>query len=149
VILGDIIEVVPLAYGKRQFYRVMDKLLEVRPGILKSTHGINLAMERYFHLSALVMVISPLHDQRIISSVERLSSKGYEVIVLTLDSELLKRRDVGNSQALELARRVHRIKRMDQVSELNRFCRVIEWDTNEELSRYFMEGRSSTRQQTR
>jgi uncharacterized protein (DUF58 family) len=148
VLLGETIDLVPLGYGKRQFYRVMDKLLEIRPGIMKSPQGINLAMEHYFHLSALVMVISPLQDQRIMSSIEQLVNKGHEVIVLSLDAERLRKKG-ADGQALELAQRVHRIKRMDQISELNRFCRVIEWDTEEQLSRYFMEGRSSSYRQMR
>lgn len=148
VLLGETIDIVPLGYGKRQFYRLMDKMLGMKPGIMKSPQGINMAMDRYFHLSALVMVISPLHDQRIMSSVEQLVTKGHEVIVLSLDAGR-QRINSADGQAVELAQRVYRIKRTDQISELNRFCRVIEWDTGEPLSRYFMEGRSSAKRQTR
>jgi len=145
VLLGETIDLVPLGYGKRQFYRVMDKLLEVRPGIMKSPQGINLAMEHYFHLSSLVMIISPLQDQRIISSIEQLVNKGHEVIVLSPDEKSLKEKTKEvEGLASELAQRVQRITRRDQISELNRFCRVIEWDTDEQLSRYFMEGRASS-----
>jgi len=142
LILGETMETAKLAYGKRQFYRIVDKLLKVQPGMMKSTVSIPIVINRFFPLSSLIVVITPLEDKRIIESVEVLASKGHEVIVISVDTYGMRTKGDPRTEGADLSQQMHQIYRRDLLSELGRNCRIMDWDTTTSLSRYFMEGRA-------
>jgi uncharacterized protein (DUF58 family) len=141
LILGDAMDVVPLGYGKRHFYRAMDRLLSVRPGNLRQANFLGAVMERYFPTSSLVIAITPLEDKRFVSSLVNLGSKGHDVFVLSLDTFLLERTEDRAVQ--EVAELMHRLRRQDILAGLGRYCRKVDWDPRVPLFKYLMEGRAS------
>jgi len=143
LVLGDTMEIVPLGFGKRQFYRVVDRLLAARPGALRSTQSIGMVMGRYFPSSSMVLAITPLEDKRIANSLIELGSRGHEVFVLSLDTMPLEVGKMPAGEAGEVAERMHHVRRTDVLAELGRYCRVMDWDPRVPLSKYFMEGRTS------
>ncbi|MCU0860930.1 MAG: DUF58 domain-containing protein [Methanomassiliicoccales archaeon] len=143
LVLGETMEVVPLGFGRRQFYRVVDRLLATRPGELRSTQSINVALGRYFPSSSMVVAISPLEDKRIIGSLMELGGRGHEVFVLSMDTFPLEAPERQGTIGGELARRMQKVRREDLVSELGRYCRVVDWDPEVPLYKYLREGRAS------
>jgi uncharacterized protein (DUF58 family) len=140
LMLGEVFDVVPLSTGKRQFYRIFDKLLSVRPAELRSTTGVGHAIGRFFPTSPMVVAITSLEDEKIMISLEELGKKGYDVVVLSPDWFALEEGAMSEGEAL--AQRMHRMRRIDMLAELARYCRVIDWDPSTSLSKYLMGGRA-------
>lgn len=141
LVLGDAMDVVPLGYGKRHFYRAMDRLLAVQPGNLRQANFLGAVMERYFPTSSLVIALTPLEDKRFVSSLVSLGSKGHDVFVLSLDTFLLEQTEDRAVQ--EVAELMHRLRRQDMLAGLGRHCRAVDWDPRVPLFKYLMEGRAS------
>lgn len=148
IILGDVVDVVKPAYGKRQFYRIVDHLLDTRAGPLRSTLGIRMAMRRYFNTNSLVILITPLGDEEIIDTIRELVTRGHQVVVLSPSPIELEAEIVGTGDEVDSALRISRLLREDSIHDLRRYCQVIDWDTKTLLSRYIMEVRRSLIRQT-
>jgi len=144
LVLGDTMEVVPLGYGKRHFYRVMDRLLAAKPGNLRQANFLGAVLERYFPTSSLIIAITPLEDRKIVSSLVGLGGKGHDVFVLSLDTFPLEEVEVGDKAAQDVAELMHRLRRKDVMAELGRYCRAVDWDPRVPLFKYLMEGRASS-----
>lgn len=140
LMLGEVFDVVPLSTGKRQFYRIFDQLLSARPAELRSTTGVGQAIGRFFPTSPMVVAITSLEDDKIMTSLEELGKKGYDVVVLSPDWFALEKGPLNEGEAL--AQRMHRIRRIDMLAELARYCRVIDWDPSTPLSKHLMGGRA-------
>jgi uncharacterized protein (DUF58 family) len=149
IIVGDIIEVVPLGYGRRQFYRIVDRLLNVRPGENRSPLAINMAMRRYFPSSSMVIMVTPLDDKQIVGTIGGLAGRGVQVVTVTPSSIELEVKAIAEMATqidpAGLAARLTALKRQDIIQELQRYGRVIDWNPDEPLSQYLMEVRGSHR----
>ena len=143
LVLGDTMEVVPLGYGKRHFYRIMDRLLAAKPGNLRQANFLGAVMERYFPTSSLIIAITPMEDRKMISSLVGMGGKGHDVFVLSLDTFPLEGAGGGDVEAREVAELMHRLRRKDLLAELGRYCRAVDWDPRVPLFKYLMEGRAS------
>lgn len=131
--LGEVHEVVRLGYGRRHFHRIVESLLKVQAGPLKSTASIPLAISRYFPANCLLLVISLLEDEAIVRTVQSLSLHGRDMIVLTLSPISLKAGALEGTEAAQLAVRLEQLKRENLVAELRRYCRVVDWDPRSPL----------------
>ncbi|MDD1746745.1 MAG: DUF58 domain-containing protein [Methanomassiliicoccales archaeon] len=140
LMLGEVFGVIPLSTGKRQFYRIFDELLSARPAELRSTTGVGQAIGRFFPTSPMVVAITSLEDEKIMTSLEGLGQRGYDVVVLSPDWFALEGEPTSEGDAL--AQRMHRIRRIDMLAELTRYCRVIDWDPSTPLSKHLMGGRA-------
>ncbi len=138
VLLGESIDVVRLAYGKKQFYRIIDSLVQLRPGGTKSTLGIKRAVDRYFSGNALLIVISALDDQNIAYVLQELSRRGREVLVISPSTLEVQARQAGDDDAARLSLAMSRIERQDMLAELRRHCSTIDWSTDSPLSKSLM-----------
>jgi len=143
LVLGDTMELVPMGYGKRHFYRVMDRLLATKPGNLRQANFLGAVMERYFPTSSLIIAITPLEDRKIMSSLVGLGIKGHDVFVLSLDTFPLEETETSDKAVKDVAELMHRLRRKDILAELSRYCRAVDWDPRVPLFKYLMEGRAS------
>lgn len=143
LVLGDTMEIVPLGYGKRHFYRAMDRLLAVEPGNLRQANFLGSVMERYFPTSSLIIAITPMEDRRLISSLIDIGGKGHDVFVLSMDTFPLEQVEAGDRAVQEMTELLHRMRRKDTLAELGRYCRAVDWDPRLPLFKYLMEGRAS------
>jgi uncharacterized protein (DUF58 family) len=143
LVLGDTMEVVPLGYGKRHFYRAMDRLLVTQPGSVRQANFLASVMERYFPTSSLIVAITPMEDRRLVSSLVGMGGKGHDVFVLSLDTFPLEQAQTRDATAKEVAELMHRLRRKDLLAELGRYCRAVDWDPRVPLFKYLMEGRAS------
>jgi uncharacterized protein (DUF58 family) len=131
MVLSDHVELIRPAFGRRQFYRIVESLTEVRPAGERSTISIRLAMQRFFSPQSLILYITPLDDEPTIQVIKELSVRGFQVVVVSPHS--IKN---GDDPAHVLDSRLGRLRREDRVFDLRRFCQVVDWDTSKPLSRY-------------
>jgi uncharacterized protein (DUF58 family) len=135
LVMGEFLDVVRPGYGKRQFLRIVDRLLEVRRKGQRSSLTINHAIQRYFPANSLLLIVSPLDDRGMVENIERLVQQGHVVTVITPAPEAF--RPVEEGKAGQLGDRLRRLGREDDLYELRGFCQVVEWDTSVPLSTCF------------
>lgn len=123
LILGDYLDVIEPAYGRKQFHKLVDRLLEVRGGGWRSTSGLPLAMRRFFPADTLVLVITPLDDQGMMRTLEEMELKGHDLAVLAVRPSA----DEGHD-AEGFRKRLKAIGWQDGLHELRSVCTVLEWD---------------------
>ncbi len=145
VYLGDTLQIVPLAYGRRQFYRLLEVLVKAEPGLPRSAEGIKWALNRHFSRGTMVLLVSPLEDRSAVTLAEELSKRGREMLVISPDGTAERARRLEEGPARDLAVRLSRLSREDRVAELRRYCQVIDWDADGTLSRHLMGVRTSHR----
>jgi uncharacterized protein (DUF58 family) len=133
MVLSDHIELLKSAFGRRQFYRIVEQLTEVRPAGERSSISVRLAMQRFFSPQSLLLYITPLDDEATIQVIKELTVRGYQVVVVSPSP--LRR---GDDLADEYELRLRRLRREDQIYDLRKYCHVIDWDTEEPLNRYVM-----------
>lgn len=127
LVMGEFLDVVRPGYGKRQFLRIVDRLLEVRRKGQRSSLTINLALQRYFPANSLLLIVSPLDDRGLVENIKRLVQQGHVVTVITPAPEAF--RPIEDGKAGRLRDRLKRLDREDDLFELRGFCQVVEWDT--------------------
>jgi uncharacterized protein (DUF58 family) len=134
LVLGDFLDVVEPAYGRKQFHRLVDRLLEVRSGGWRTTAGLPLAMRRFFPSDTLVLVITPLDDSGMVRTLKEMERRGHDVAVLAIHpSQELK---TGSFRE-----RLKDIDRQDDVHELRSVCTVLDWDADMPLASSLTGGR--------
>jgi uncharacterized protein (DUF58 family) len=148
ILLGDVVDIVRPAYGKKQFYRIVDHLLRTRAGVQRSTLGIKMAMKRYFPMNSMVIVVTPLGEEGIINTIRELVARGHQVVVVSPSPLDVEARGMETSEEVDSALRLARILRDDSIRDLRRYCQVIDWDAVSPLSRYLMEVAQSAIWQT-
>jgi hypothetical protein len=143
IILGEFIDVVKLAPGHRQFLRINDALLSAKMGEIRSLQGLNMMLNHYFPRTAMLLMVSPLENPRILDAVERLIAKQQETIVISPSPVALQATLVHDSPHLDLALRVKQAQRHDIMARFRRYCRVIDWEVGTSLSSHLLEVRGS------
>lgn len=124
LVLGDFLDVIEPQYGRKQFHRLVDRLLEVRGGGWRPSTGVPLAMRRFFPLDTLVLVITPLDDRGMVRTLEEMGLKGHDIAVLAVRPSSKESKDLQDLRA-----RLKEIEWQDDVHELRSVCTVMEWDT--------------------
>lgn len=134
MVIAKYIDLVKPAFGRRQFYRIVEHLTGTQAGGDRSTISVRLAMQRFFPSQALMVYITPLDDDKTAQSIMELSRRGYQIVVLAPFPPMPE----GSGQARSLQDRLDRVRREGLVVELRGHCQVIDWDTSEPLSKYLM-----------
>ncbi len=134
MVIAEYIDLVKPAFGRNQFYRIVEHLTETRAGTDRSTISVRLAMQRFFPPRSLMIYITPLDDDKTAQSIMELSRRGYQIVVIAPCLPLQE----GPSRAQTLQDRLDRVRRESIVVELRGHCQVIDWDTSEPLSKYLI-----------
>lgn len=143
IIVGDVFDVIRPEYGRRQFYKIVDHLLNVRDGIPRSTVGIRTAVRRYLPANAMIVIVSSLQDAEIVNSAKELSSRGHQVTVLSPSWIDVEQEGMTMTSEAVMAARLARIVREDLIRDLRAYCEVIDWGPKSPLRKHLMEVRHS------
>lgn len=135
IVLRDIIDEVYPAFGKRQYYRISEKLMDVQPGGSMPFDDARWMVTKYFPLESQIIVITPLVDDKIVLSIADLCARGYDVVVVSPSPILVEKGIIEDSPELELAIGLKRLERQNLISELYRYARVVNWDPSEPLAK--------------
>ncbi len=143
IVLGEFIDVVKLAPGHRQLLRINDSLLNAKGGEIRSLQGLNMMLEHYFPRTAMLLIVSPLEDARMLDAVEKLLVRQQEIIMISPSPVALQATLITDSPHLGLALRIKQAQRHDALARLSRYCRVIDWEVGTPLSSHLLEVRGS------
>jgi uncharacterized protein (DUF58 family) len=144
VIVGQYIDMVMPAFGRRQFYRIVDRVLSLSTGEVRSLWTTLSALQGRFPFESTLVIVSPLTGRGIVEGVRMLSHKGHSVAIISPSPLEIERHSLPPSQSLDLAYRIWRVRRENLVSELRNYCRVYDWNTEEPLESYLVEVRRSS-----
>jgi len=134
IVLRDIIDEVYPAFGKRQFYRLSEHLLDVKPLGLLPFENVGWMVTSYFPLESQIIVISSLTDREIVATIGDLCARGYDVVVLSPSPVKLESKLIKESGARERASKVLEMERSNLLAELGRFARIADWNADEPLA---------------
>ncbi|MDO9537584.1 MAG: DUF58 domain-containing protein [Thermoplasmata archaeon] len=135
IVLRDIIDEVYPAFGKRQFYKLSEHLLDVKPLGLLPFENVGWMVTSYFPLESQIIVISTLTDRDIISTIGDLCARGYDVVVISPSPIRLESSLVDDSPEKVMASRIMTQERDNLISELGRYARIVDWDTDDALAK--------------
>ncbi len=134
IVLRDIIDEVYPAFGKRQFYRLSEHLLDVKPLGLLPFENVGWMVTSYFPLESQIIVISALTDSDIVTTIGDLCARDYDVVVLSPSPVKLESRLVKDSGPKARAMRILEMERQNLISELSRYARIVDWNADEPLA---------------
>lgn len=137
MVLSKYVGLVRPAYGRRQFYRIMERLTETEASGDRTTISVRLAMQRFFSPHSLIIYITPLDDKDTVHSIMELCHRGYQVTVVSPGLSMGQ----GLSGDDALGHRMDRIKRDGFIYQLRGVCQVIDWDTEGPLFKYLVGNR--------
>ncbi len=135
IVLRDIIDEVYPAFGKRQFYKLSEHLLDVKPLGLLPFENVGWMVTSYFPLESQIIVISALTDREIITTIGDLCARGYDVVVISPSPVKLESCLVDDSPAKRMASRLLELERDNLISELGKYARIVDWDPDDPLAK--------------
>ncbi len=135
IVLRDIIDEVYPAFGKRQFYKLSEHLLDVKPLGLLPFENVGWMVTSYFPLESQIIVISSLTDRDIISTIGDLCARGYDVVVISPSPIRLESCLVEDSPAKAMASRMLALERDNMISELGKYARIVDWNPDDPLAK--------------
>jgi len=135
IVLRDIIDEVYPAFGRRQFYKLSEHLLNVKPMGLLPFENVGWMVISYFPLESQIIVVSSLTDREIITTIGDLCARGYDVVVLSPGPVKLEESLVDEGSNRDMAARILHMERGILINELNRYARLIDWDTDDPLAK--------------
>jgi uncharacterized protein (DUF58 family) len=81
---GGLLQMVRAGHGVRQLYRLLDSLIDSRAFFSYASKDVGIIPPRVLRPGALVIVISPLEDERTTNGLVDLRARGFEVAVIEL-----------------------------------------------------------------
>lgn len=135
IVLRDIIDEVYPAFGKRQFYKLSEHLLDVKPLGLLPFENVGWMVTSYFPLESQIIVISTLIDREIVITIGDLCARGYDVVVLSPSPIRLESQMLDDSRGKAVAARILSFERDNLINELGRYARIVDWNTDDPLAK--------------
>jgi uncharacterized protein (DUF58 family) len=145
VVERNVLDRVPLAFGRKQLYRILDALVHVRAGGDWPFANVAWILGRYFPSDALVVLISPLSDRTALEAVEGLAARGHEVLVVSPSPLDIERSLARPSREADLAHAILTASRDNLLLQLRRVADVVDWDPGTPLAVSLRRLRRSTR----
>ncbi|MEM2995106.1 MAG: DUF58 domain-containing protein [Candidatus Bathyarchaeia archaeon] len=114
----------PGGFGKRHLRNVLDHLADVEAG--ETPLPIGFGLDCIFESKPQVILVSPLLAPNIVKDVRSIVSDGYNVLVISpsLSATLSKQAD----EETKIAFRIFALERRNTITELRRYCTVVDWN---------------------
>jgi len=128
IVHRQVIDWVPLAFGRKQLYRILDHLVHVKPGGEWRFSHVGLILSRFFPRGCLIVLITPLLDREALTAVVGLAARGYDIAIVSPSSLAIERRIRPDSEEDRMAYRILAMERANRVGQLRRVAQVVDWD---------------------
>jgi uncharacterized protein (DUF58 family) len=128
IVQRHVIDWVPLAFGRKQLYRILDHLLRVQPGGEWPLSHVGFVLSRYFPRDCGVVIITSLLDRDVLEAVIRLAARGHDVAIVAPSSLEIERRHRTDSREDRMAYQILAMERANLVRQLRRVAAVVDWD---------------------
>lgn len=134
VVARNVLDRVPLAFGRKQLYRILDALVRVGTGGQWPFSLVARIIARSFPRDSLVVLVSPLTDYTALQATIGLKAQGYDVVVVSPSPLDIERALVPESDAREVAHRILTAERANLLLQLRRVAEVVDWDPRTPLA---------------
>ena len=128
IVYRQVIDWVPLAFGRKQLYRILDHLVHVKPGGEWRVSHVGLVLSRFFPRDCLIVLITPLQDRDALTAVIELAARGYDIAIVSPSALEIERRIRPNTPEDQMAYRILAMERANRVAQLRRVAQVVDWD---------------------
>ncbi|HWM51068.1 MAG TPA: hypothetical protein VNO76_06955, partial [Thermoplasmata archaeon] len=119
---------VPLAFGRKQLYRILDHLPHVQPGGEWPLSHVGFVLSRFFPRDCGVVLITSLLDRDVLEAVIRLAAQGHDVAIVAPYALEIERRQRKDSREDRMAYQILAMERANVVRQLRRVATVVDWD---------------------
>lgn len=124
----QVLDVVPLAFGRKQLYRILEHLTHMRPGGEWPFSHVATVLSRFFPRGCLVVLITPLQDRGALTAVVGLVARGYDVAIVSPSALEIERRHGNSADPDGIAYRILQMERENLIGQLRRVAQVVDWD---------------------
>jgi uncharacterized protein (DUF58 family) len=134
IIQRDVLDWVYPAYGRQQLYRIIHRLMVVRPGGTWPLEHVAGVLTRFFPPQCQVVLITPLLDRKAVDGVAGLASRGFEVVIVSPSPVAIMGRQLEGDGAAALALRILAAERDTIMAELRDVATVVDWNPGQPLA---------------
>jgi len=128
IVYRQVIDWVPLAFGRKQLYRILDHLVHAKPGGEWRVSHVGLVLSRFFPRDCLIVLITPLQDRDALTAVIELAARGYDIAIVSPSALEIERRMRPKTEEDRMAYRILAMERANRVAQLRRVAQVVDWD---------------------
>jgi len=128
IVQRQVIDWVPLAFGRKQLYRIVDHLVHVKPGGEWRFSHVALVLSRFFPRDCLIVLLTPLQDRDALTAVIGLAARGYDVAIVSPSALEIERRLRADTEEDRMAYQILAMERANRVAQLRRVAQVVDWD---------------------
>jgi len=133
IALGNSLYKIRPGFGRRQFDRLLTCMVEIKPGDTWNIGNLAGYLSMFFSKMTQIIVITSLMDDKSYESVAEISSKGYQVLVISPSPFGFERRCSRDGQVERIAEELVRLEREMKMSLLRRCATVVDWNVRESL----------------
>ncbi|MEF8831906.1 MAG: DUF58 domain-containing protein [Candidatus Thermoplasmatota archaeon] len=131
IILGDFLDWLYPDFGRDHFYKVMEKLSEVKEGGLWRLKDTEWVLKRFFPERSMIIFISPLISEKISETIVDICMKEYNVMVISPNPIDIEKEMIDDHNVL--AEKLSSIERGVILEKLWKYSIVVDWNPNEPL----------------
>jgi len=139
IIVGDRLDKIHPAFGRRQFDRILTALTETRVGNTWEIGNLAGYLSLFFSRMTQIIVITPLLDEKAFRAVADVSAKGYEVLVISPSLIAIEAENLLDLRINRIAKDLVRLERQNKITILRKHAVVVDWRVNEPLNEALQE----------
>ena len=139
IVVGDRLDKIRPAFGRRQFDRILTALTETRVGNTWEIGNLAGYVSLFFSRMTQIILITPLLDEKAFRAVADVSAKGYEVLVISPSLIGVEARNADDRRINRIARDLVRLERQTKITMLRKHAVVVDWRVDEPLSEVLQE----------
>jgi len=133
MIMGDLLEKVPPAYGYRQLRKILTALSDFSAGRRWQVSKVNNYLRLLFPKVKEIALVTPLVDDEVLKALSSLYEDGFNSYLIAPDiwsSRLKKELELDRRIALK----IFILRRRENIEKAGRFAKVVDWDVDKPLS---------------
>lgn len=134
IIQRDVLDWVYPASGRRQYHRIVHRLVGVRPAGTWPLEYVAGVLTRFFRPQSQIILISPLMDRRATEGIMEVVARGFEVAVVSPSPLGLHAPAATDDPLLSIGLRILELERSNVLAELRSFATVVDWDPRDPLA---------------
>ncbi len=127
-------------FGRRHYDRILHALMGVEGGSMWEMKHLPQYLRLLYPRVNQLVVVSPLTDEGVFSSMVELASEGYAMTLLSPSPFELEKETLKGGRVEEAAEGLARMARRSRLEALSRHVTVIDWDVRKPLGQSLSEG---------
>ncbi len=134
IIQREVLDWVYPAFGRKQYHRIVHRLVGVRPAGTWPLEYVAGVLTRFFPPQSQIVIVSPLTDRRATEGIMEVVARGFEVAVVSPSPLGLHAPAAPDDPLLGIGLRILELERSNVLAELRSFATVVDWDPLDPLA---------------